>query len=279
MAAFEPPTEITPEFNSLFFQTPNVASLSIADADQRYLARKNVATSVASSTSFASDLTGLSFQGQYRTFNSTEPTTHFLNFVNSSATGVGNIQKSAGLSYVPSTQVLTVNNGISIPTGPILGRNDTGANTFDGTLTTATHPIGWTIKFSKAFASFTSGVTFDVIAGGTPTTVFNTLSNGVWRIGCSVNNVTVQGNSTLSVLSYGAFTGGTVINGSTGTGASSMFHNLVNNMTGTANWSYSYPEIIVRTTGNGTTGLIININTTYTVQPTLTFNMWCIKVG
>lgn len=279
MAAFEPPTEITPEFNSLFFQTPNVASLSIADADQRYLARKNVATSVASSTAFAGDLTGLSFQGQYRTFNSTEATTHYLNFVNSSATGVGNIQKNAGLSYVPSTQVLTVNNGISIPTGPILGRNDTGANTFDGTLTTATHPIGWTIKFSKVVSSWTSGVAFDVIATGTPTTVFNTLSNGVWRIGCSVNNTTVNGNTSFMLASYGAFTGGTIINGSTGTSASSMFHNFNSTMLGATAWAYSYPEIIVRTTGNGTTGIIINNQTTYAVQPTFTFNIWAIKVG
>jgi hypothetical protein len=253
--------------------------LTLEIGDERYLAREGVAESDAVTTQFSGDVTAPSFLGQYKTFNSVEDLTHYLTMSNSSGTGVGDIQKNAGLFYNPSTSLLSVNNGLTIPTGPILGRNDTGANTFDGTLTTATPPIGWTIKFSKAFASFTSGVTFDVIAGGTPTTVFNTLSNGVWRIGCSVNNTTVQGNSTTSVLSYGAFTGGTVINGSTGTGASSMFHNLVSNMTGTANWSYSYPEIIVRTTGNGTTGLIININTTYTVQPTLTFNMWCIKVG
>ena len=279
MAAFEPPTEITPEFNSLFFQAPNSASLSIADADQRYLARQNVATSVASSTNFAGAVTATSFSGNFRTVNTSAVTSHFLNFSDSSATGIGAIQKNAGLSYVPSTQVLTVNNGISIPTGPILGRNDTGANTFDGTNPYATHPIGWTIKLSKAVSSWTSGTAFNVITTGTPSTEFSTLSNGVWRIGCTVNNNTVQGNTSFMLATYGAFTGGTVINGSTGSGAAAMFHNFNASMLGTANWSYSYPEIIVRTTGSGTTTLVINNQTTYAIQPTLTFNVWAQKIG
>ena len=279
MAAFEPPSATYPIFDSLAFQSVNSASLTIAEADQRYLARQNVATSVATSTSFSGDITALSFQGQFKTFNTTTNASHYLNFSDSSSTGIGNIQKNAGLSYNPSTQVLTVNNGISIPTGPILGRNDTGANTFDGTLPYATHPIGWTIKFSKVVSTWTSGVAFDVIATGTPTTVFNTLSNGVWRIGCSVNNNTVNGNTSFMLASYGAFTGGTVINGSTGSGASGIFHNFNTSLLGGTNWAYSYPEIIVRTTGNGTTGLIINNQTTYAVQPTFTFNIWCIKVG
>jgi hypothetical protein len=52
MSAYEPPTAVYPIFDSLAFQTPNNASLTIAEADQRYLARQNTATSVATITSF-----------------------------------------------------------------------------------------------------------------------------------------------------------------------------------------------------------------------------------
>jgi hypothetical protein len=56
MSAYEPPTEIDPIFNSLAFQTSNDASLTLAEADLRYLARQNVATSVASATSFTGEV-------------------------------------------------------------------------------------------------------------------------------------------------------------------------------------------------------------------------------
>jgi hypothetical protein len=56
MSAYEPPTEIDPIFNSLAFQTSNDASLTLAEGDQRYLARQNVATSVASATSFSAEV-------------------------------------------------------------------------------------------------------------------------------------------------------------------------------------------------------------------------------
>jgi hypothetical protein len=55
-AYYEPPTEIDPIFNSLAFQTSNDASLTLAEADLRYLARQNVATSVASATSFTGEV-------------------------------------------------------------------------------------------------------------------------------------------------------------------------------------------------------------------------------
>jgi hypothetical protein len=56
MSAYEPPTAVYPIFDSLAFQTANNASLTIAEADQRYLARQNVATSVASITSFTGSI-------------------------------------------------------------------------------------------------------------------------------------------------------------------------------------------------------------------------------
>jgi len=57
MSAYEPPTAEYPIFDSLAFQAPNSASLTLAEADQRYLARQNIATSNASLTSFAGDVT------------------------------------------------------------------------------------------------------------------------------------------------------------------------------------------------------------------------------
>jgi hypothetical protein len=56
MSAYEPPTATYPVFDSLAFQAPNSASLTLSEADQRYLARQNVATSVASDTQFSGSI-------------------------------------------------------------------------------------------------------------------------------------------------------------------------------------------------------------------------------
>lgn len=56
MSAYEPPTAVYPIFDSLAFQTPNSASLTLAEGDLRYLARQNIATSIASLTSFAGSI-------------------------------------------------------------------------------------------------------------------------------------------------------------------------------------------------------------------------------
>jgi len=57
MSAYEPPTATYPIFDSLAFQTPNSDALTLADANALYLARNNIATSNASLTSFAGDIT------------------------------------------------------------------------------------------------------------------------------------------------------------------------------------------------------------------------------
>lgn len=57
MASYEPPTATYPIFDSLAFVSPNSASITIAEADARYLARNNIATSNASLTAFAGDIT------------------------------------------------------------------------------------------------------------------------------------------------------------------------------------------------------------------------------
>ena len=75
MASYEPPTDIYPIFDSLAFQTPNSASLTIAEADQRYLARQNVATSVATATSFSAEVAATS----WTSLNSGATNFHFDN--------------------------------------------------------------------------------------------------------------------------------------------------------------------------------------------------------
>ena len=56
MSAYEPPTSTYPIFDSLAFLTPNGESLTLSDANALYVARNNIATSNASSTSFAGDI-------------------------------------------------------------------------------------------------------------------------------------------------------------------------------------------------------------------------------
>ena len=280
MAAYEPPTQIDTIFNVLPFKEPNSAMLTLEIGDERYLAREGVAESDAITTQFSGDVTAPSFLGQYKTFNSVEDSTHYLTMSNSSGTGVGDIQKNAGLFYNPSTGLLSVNNGLTIPTGPILGRNDTGANTFDGTLTTPTHPIGWTIKLSKTLSSWSSGASINIVADGTPSTEFTALSNGVWRMGCTFNNNTVVGNITTILARYNVG-GGTIINAfnTASAGADAIYHRFPASLNGTNNISFSWPELIVRFTGNGVTNINFGMQITYTVQPTVTFNMWAIKVA
>lgn len=67
MASYEPPTADYPIFDSLVFQSPNSASLTMAEGDQRYLARQNVATSVATATQFAGDVNVGNSQLDYTT--------------------------------------------------------------------------------------------------------------------------------------------------------------------------------------------------------------------
>ena len=56
MSAYEPPVADYPIFDSLAFQAPNSASLTLAEGDLRYLARQNIATSIASLTAFAGSI-------------------------------------------------------------------------------------------------------------------------------------------------------------------------------------------------------------------------------
>ena len=107
MSAYEPPTEIDPIFNSLAFQTPNNETLTLAEADERYLARQNVATSVASATSFTGDITAPNFIGVASDanevlINSTAAVTNYMLF-SQAASGYGSVYRADDFATYNST--------------------------------------------------------------------------------------------------------------------------------------------------------------------------------
>ncbi len=166
-------------------------------------------------------------------------------------------------------------NGI-VCNGVMFGRNDTGPNTFSGTLGTIQHPIGWTISVKKTISStFTSGAYHNIITFGTPTTTaFDNLSNGVWMFGVTCNNdASDLGDISYIELSYEALTGATAINGE--------LASLMHRMQGPGIFGLSYPTLIIRTTGNKTTRInprfYISLNTAN--SPTMVFNMWATKIA
>jgi len=337
MSAYPPPTDDTPIFNSQEFLIPLNATITLAEADAKYLARTGTAISVADTTSFTDqitvgsalidyipgqgieikptvnsealflrvkDATGATKQriecnttlqqlyDQTRITESATPTNFtslqqtgtVMDMYNTTTSGTMTFrtETAAAVATTPlslsSTSVVitpsrtaTSLNGL-VCNSALFGRDDTNANTFAGTLGYLRHPIAWTIDFSKAVAIPTSNVTVDIISTGTPITVFNTLSNGVWRISCSCNNASVPGTVTSVTMGWGTPTGATIINGST----SQLFHQITAGLT---NFAAPFPDLIIRTTGDGVTGLVCNFTATYTIQPTVTFNLWAIKIG
>lgn len=123
MSAYEPPSQTYPVFDSLVFQSQNDASITKAEADLRYLARTGTATSVASTTDFGSSsiTTTGNINGLFRTVNTTANATHYLNFSDASATGNGNIQKTAGLAVNPNTNTINATAFNSISGSTTLG--------------------------------------------------------------------------------------------------------------------------------------------------------------
>lgn len=242
MAEYPPPVDNFPIFDALAFLEPLNATITQSDADARYLAKTGTASSSASSTIFSGDISSINATSKNQIINNTDANT--------------------GL------------NGLSITQGAMFGRNDTTANSFNGVLGYTRHPIGWTISATKNVAIPTSTVAIDVITQGTAITAFNTLSNGVWKLGCICNNNPVLGMMQFVEVRWGAPTGATVLNASIG----QMFHQL-SPAASLVNFSNSYPELIIRTTGNGTTTILCYFTCTYTVQPTIQFNIYAIKIA
>ena len=337
MSAYPPPTDNFPIFDALAFSTPLNATITLAEADAKYLARTGSAISVADTTSFVDQITVGSALIDYipaqgvqirptvnsealflrvldgtgttkqriecnethqhlydvtRITESTTPTnyttlqqtTTTLDMYNTTTSGIMNFRTETSASLATTPLSLSSNTVIITPSrtatslnglvcnSAFFGRDDTNANTFAGTLGYTRHPVGWTIDFSKAVAIPTSNVTVDVISTGTPITAFNTLSNGVWRISCSCNNASVAGVMTSITMAWGTPTNATIINGST----SQLYHQITAGLT---SFAAPFPDLIIRTTGDRVTGLVCNFTATFSVQPTVTFNLFAIKIA
>jgi hypothetical protein len=172
-----------------------------------------------------------------------------------------------GQVQVSPTPSNTGLNGLQVSSA-IFGRNDTTANSFNGVLGYTYHPVGWTITMNKVIATLPSGTTNNIITFGTANTEFNTMSNGLWMLGCNINNVAAPGTMTRLSTEWGVG-GGTILN------AGANFTLDVS----AGNFRLDASNIIVRVTGNGTTSVVFNFLPTWSVQPTLTFNMYAIKLA
>lgn len=116
MSAYEPPTADYPIFDSLAFQTPNSASLTLAEGDIRYLARQNIATSVASLTSF----TG----GIDTPLINTASTINFTSAILDSNIDIGNNNLT---NLFPTKNNIAIGNGVMNGAGLLVGAiNNTG---------------------------------------------------------------------------------------------------------------------------------------------------------
>jgi hypothetical protein len=183
------------------------------------------------------------------------------------ATSNASITNFAGQVQVSPSASNTGTNGLQVQ-GAIFGRNDITANSFSGTLGYTYHPVGWTITMNKVIANLPSGSTSNIITFGTANTEFNTMSNGLWLMGCNINNVALPGVMTRLSTEWGV-TGGTILN----IGANFTLD------VSAGNFRLDASTIVARVTGNGTTSVVFNFLPTWTVQPTLTFIMYAIKLG
>jgi hypothetical protein len=194
----------------------------------------------------------------------------------------GNIVNNSGSITITPPTGATGLNGLSCESA-MFGRNDIGANTFNGTLSYTRHPIGWTIFVSKTFSPTTATVHDIILEGNAVTTEFNSLSNGVWSISVNFNNLKNLGNMGYFTGFYGTPTGATAINGGTSDTIPNTFNsaNVLQLVatSGLANCGMSYPTLMIRTTGNGTTQISIRLYCQFTVQPMLTFNISATKIA
>ena len=172
---------------------------------------------------------------------------------------------STSIAVTPS-QTATGLNGF-VNEAAYFGRNDTGANTFTGTLGYTRHPIGWTISFTKVLTTIPSASTTNIITASPASGEFSNLSNGIWMLGCNIGNTVVNGACTSISSQWGVTTGGTIIN----------IAQYTTNVVG--NFQLDASNVILRATGNGATTIVYNFYPVWTVQPTFTFIFYAIKLG
>lgn len=240
--------------NNVFgYRVPNPADAVTVSGDQLVTGKKTLSNSLNAFNGNGSALTSLPIPTNLVTLDSAQTITAAKTF----------------------NADIVANGALTIPQGPILGRNDTGANTFYGTCPYPTQPIGWTISTTKTFTPAASGAFQEVLASlpNPNINAFNNLSNGVWRISILCNNTSQSVTS--SAFYYGPIIGGVAMNGTVGS--------ILSGATIYSSSSFlpnALPELIIRTTGNGITGLSIYAQLVYTISsPTLLLTVWMTKIA
>jgi len=332
MASYPKPSENLPIFDALVFLTPLNATITLAEADAKYLARQDTAVSIAQTTSFSDNITignslldyipaqGLQIKPTVnsesvfvRVLNGSGATkqriecnqthTHLYdqtritesvtpaNYTSLQQTGtvmdLSNVTTSGTMTFqtrtsggapttplslsstsiaVAPSQTATGLNGL-VNESAFFGRNDTGANTFTGTLGYTRHPIGWTISFTKVLTAIPSASTTNIITASPASGEFSALSNGVWMLGCNIGNTVLNGACSSISSQWGVTAGGTIIN------TAQYTTNVV------GNFQLDASNVILRATGNGSTTIVYNFYPVWTIQPTLTFIFYAIKLG
>lgn len=182
------------------------------------------------------------------------------------ASSNASITAFAGQVQVSPPAANTGTNGLQV-SAAIFGRNDITANSFNGTLGYTYHPIGWTITMNKVIANLPSNATTNIVTFGTANTEFTTLSNGIWMLGANISNASSAGVVTTLSTRFAISAGGTLLNTAQFTQPVSGTFELDMNNT------------IIRVTGNRVTTIDYFIYILWSVQPTLTFSLYAIKLG
>jgi len=131
----------------------------------------------------------------YKTINSTQNSTHYLNFSDASTSGVGNIQKTAGISCNPNTNTITASVFNGSATGVL--------TTSDNTNNTCYIPFSKTTAGANTelYLDDTTGpLTYNPVSGALGTTIVNCNrydATGTTSAGTVFNNVG-SGNTTYS---------------------------------------------------------------------------------
>lgn len=199
----------------------------------------------------------------YTTRNSVQNIAHYLNFSDSSSTGVGAIQKTAGLSCNPSTNTITATTFIGDLTG-----NASSATTATNVTTTSDNTSGnYYIPFSKTTAGTSTALFLDDVTG--PLTYNPSTSNlttsfinliGVSRGGGNLSSNTAVGGTSLTSNTTGAnntAVGNLTLQNSTTASFNVAvgFSALRNTTTGVANTALGNQALQTNTTGQSNTAV------------------------
>jgi hypothetical protein len=181
-----------PLFNNLTTITPT--DITITDNGGNQTSITAVSLSLTDGTT-TNTLDHNSWSGNIQTVNTSANSTHFLNFSDSSATGYGKPQKTAGLSVNPSTNTITATNfnGTASSSSTAVGVNLTSDNTA-GT---------YYIPFSKTITATGNSLFIDNVTGpltyNPSTSTMNCLYFSGDEIRPTTQNTATFAGSTLSV--------------------------------------------------------------------------------